>query len=96
MTTFQITDMAMTLIETRYPHLRGLTERYRMLNEMYPEAQYEFDCLAKAKGLGSDWGEDDDLVFLYNEIEFLESEIESTYRQLVAILRSERLASLQG
>ena len=93
--THQISDLAIAVIETRYPHLRGLTERYKMLNEMYPDAVYEFDTFAKSRGLQADWAEDDDLVFLKNQIDFLESEIESTGRQLVAILRSERHASLE-
>lgn len=96
MMSFQISDLAFTMLKTRYPHLRGLTDRYEMLQAMLPDAQYEFDTVAKSRGLNSDWAEDDDLVFLKNQIDFLESEIESTGRQLVAILREERLSSLEG
>jgi len=88
--TYHISDEAVRLIETRYPHLQGLTDRYRMLSAMYPDTLYEFDDVLRRKGLNrDDWTNDDDLVFLKNNVSFLEDEIETTCRQLVAILRSE-------
>lgn len=86
---YHISDSAVKLIETRYPHLEGLTQRYRLLSAMYPDAVHEFDERLRATGLHRDDPLDDDLIFLKNNVQFLEDEIETTCRQLVAILQSE-------
>lgn len=89
--TSQITDLVLDMIDTKYPHLTGLTGRYRLLEALYPEALYEFDDKLRKRGLRrEDVLEDSDLVFLKNNVKLIEDELESASRQIQAILTAEQ------
>lgn len=85
----QISQATLSLIEARFPYLEGLCNRYRMLEGLYERASYEVDERTKRLGLRDDWRDDSELQFLSENLNIVEDELDSTGRQITAILRSQ-------
>lgn len=85
-----ISETTLDILAVKYPHVKPLVDRYRLVLALYPEAVHEFDTKLRERGLWrADTLEDDDLVFLRENINILEQEIDVTCRQILAILQAE-------
>ena len=60
-----------------------------MLEGLYERASYEVDERTKRLGLRDDWRDDSELQFLSENLNIVEDELDSTGRQITAILRSQ-------
>jgi len=84
-----ISSATLSLVEARFPYLEGLCNRYRMLEGLYEQASYEVDERIKRLGLRNDQRDDSELQFLTENLNIVEDELDTTGRQIAAILRSQ-------
>jgi hypothetical protein len=84
MTNIRYTELI--TIEVQFPHLRQLCERYRFLNEALEQAVEEASVEMRLRSMRNKFEDDPELQFLYTNVEIVEEELETTARQLRAIL----------
>ena len=83
-----ISAATLSVLEARFPHLKPLCDRYRMLEGLYEQASFEVDDRIRKLGFKyDDPREDSQVSFLNENLMIVEDELASTGRQIQAILR---------
>lgn len=87
MTYMRPTELIM--IEAQYPYLSSLCERYRFLEASLEEAVHDASAELSRKAVANRFEDDPVVQFLQENVQIVEDELETTARQLRAILQTQ-------